>query len=354
MIIHVSRFGLFCLTNMELVPQQKKGGTVSNIREIAKKANVGIATVSRYINNTGYVSEQTAKKIDKVIKELDYTPNALAKAIFSKKNKTIGLMVPNVANPFFSQLANEIEMLASINNYTILLCNTNDDPQKELDYLQVFKEHRVAGIIVSRTLCPKEYLGIRVPVVTFENPISDQYVNVSSDNYLGGQKAFRVLYNNGARRLLHIRGANPFLAVADRYNGFMDEAKKHNLKPDVLQFDTDFSVEMLNDTRHQIVDINKYDGVFVFNDIMASLIIRDIHKSQCRIPEDIQVVGYDNSYICELLSPALSTLDQKVHEIAENLINALFSEIKGQKCVSHHILVEPSVVERMTTDKEKT
>jgi len=175
---------------------------MANMREIAKKAGIGIATVSRYLNGTGYVSEEAGEKIQKVIDELNYTPNALARAVFTKNSKIIGLMVPNISNPFFTQMASVIEEYAQQRGYRIFLCNTDDNKDKEKNYLEVLQSHRVAGIIASRSQCKDEYVNIDIPVVAFENHILDNIITISSDNYNGGKMAFDHLYEKGCRKIL--------------------------------------------------------------------------------------------------------------------------------------------------------
>lgn len=322
---------------------------MSNIREIAKKAGVGIATVSRYLNGTGYVSKEARQKIKKAIEESNYVPNALARAIFTKHFNTIGLMVPNISNPFFNQMALVIEKYANNMGYTIFLCNTDDNKEKEKKYLEVLRSHRVAGIIASRSQCSEEYKNIDIPVIAFENHISDNIITVSADNYNGGKMAFEHLYEKGCRKILHIKGPKSFEATEMRYRGFLDGAKSKNIEIDCIEFESDFQVEMIAGNINKIKSIGKYDGIFVFNDIAAATVMRLLKKMGVSIPQETQIIGFDNSFIGELLYPSLTTINQPVQKLGNTVIKLLIKLINGEKVPIKDYIVETKLIKRETT-----
>ncbi|TCQ05249.1 LacI family transcriptional regulator [Serpentinicella alkaliphila] len=327
----------------------KVGIDMSNIREIAKRAGIGIATVSRYLNDNGYVSEESKKKIQKVIEELNYTPNALARAVFTKNSKTIGLMVPNISNPFFNQLASVIEDYAKNMGYNIFLCNTDDDKEKEKNYLEVLKSHRVAGIIASRSQCKSEYSNINIPVVAFENHILDNIITVSSDNYNGGRMAFEHLYSKNCERILQIRGPKSFEATELRFEGFMDAAKDKGVEVSFIEFQSDFQVEMLEADINSMNDISQYDGIFVFNDIAAATIMRSLKKRGVTIPNQVKIIGFDNSFIGELLYPSLTTINQPIEEIGRTIVELLIKQINGDEVAVKDYILQTKLIERETT-----
>lgn len=335
---------------MEHVPQKSlnRNDKMTNIRDIAKKAGVGIATVSRYINSTGYVSDENKVKIQKVIDESGYTPNALARAIFTKNSKTIGLMIPNITNPFFNQMAAVIEEYCNKIGYTIFLCNTEDNKEKEKRYLEVLKSHRVAGIIASRSQCPEEYLDLDIPLVSFENYISPNILTVSSDNYNGGRMAFEHLYEKGCRKILHIKGPKNFDATELRYKGFWDAANDHSLSVDIIEFKYDFNVKMLEENLNNI-KIEDYDGMFVFNDIAAAMVMKNLHERGIKIPNQIQIIGFDNSFIGELLHPTLTTINQPIDKLGQIVAESLLKLINGEEIVIKDYLIETTLIQRQTT-----
>lgn len=322
---------------------------MANIREIAKRAGVGIATVSRYINNTGYVSDEVKARIQKEIDKSGYVPNALARAIFTKNSKTIGLMIPNITNPFFNQIATVIEEYSNKLGYTLFLCNTEDRMEKEREYLEVLKSHRVAGIIASRAQCREEYLNIEIPVVSFENHIDPSILTVSSDNYKGGKMAFQHLYERGCKNILHIKGPDIFEATELRCQGFLDAAKEHNMEVDIVEFETDFKVKMLEANLNDIKNIEGYDGIFVFNDIAAAIVMRYLKGKKIEIPKEVQIIGFDNSFIGELLHPSLTTINQPIKELGTLAVKSLIGLINGEDVPIKNYLIDTNLVERETT-----
>jgi len=322
---------------------------MANIREIAEKAGVGIATVSRYLNDTGYVSDQVKAKIQKEIEESNYKPNALARAIFTKNSKTIGLIVPNICNPFFNQIASVIEENANNMGYTIFLCNTDDNAEKERNYLEVLQSNRVAGIIVARSKCEEVYSHIEIPVISFESYISDKIITVSSDNYNGGKIAFEHLYECGCRNILHVRGPKSFEATEERYRGFSDGAREKNLEIDFIELESDFQVKMIDSNIEGFNKISKYDGIFVFNDIAAATVMKFLKQKEIKIPEEVQIVGFDNSFICELLHPSLTTISQPIQQIGTAIIELLFKLINGEDVPIKDHFMKTELINRETT-----
>lgn len=322
---------------------------MSNIREIAERAGVSIATVSRYLNGSGYVSDESKLKIQKEIDKSGYIPNALAKAVFTKSFKTIALMIPNITNPFFNQMAAVIEEYANKMGYTLFLCNTEDNKKKEAEYLEVLKGYRVAGIIATRSQYKKGYMNIQIPVVSFENHISPSIITVSSDNYNGGRMAFDHLYKKGCRNILHIRGPKTFEATELRYKGFLNAAKEKGIEVDIVEFETDFHVRMLEDSLSNIKNIDNYDGIFVFNDIAAAMVMKHLKSKGIDIPNEIQVIGFDDSFIGELLHPSLTTIRQPVKDLGSLAVKLLVQQINEEKVPVKDYYIETRLIERETT-----
>ncbi|HHV45925.1 MAG TPA: LacI family transcriptional regulator [Tissierellia bacterium] len=322
---------------------------MSNIRDIAERAGVSIATVSRYLNGTGYVSEKTKKRIQQEIEKAGYTPNALARAIFTKNSRTIALMIPNITNPFFNQMATVIEDYTNKMGYSLFLCNTEDNREKELECLEVLKSYRVSGIIASRSQCKEEYEGIKIPVISFENHISPSVITVSSDNYNGGRIAFNHLYDTGCRKILHIKGPHNFEATELRCKGFVDAAYEKGVNVDVVEFETDFQVQILEEYLERIKNIEKYDGIFVFNDIAAAVTLKYLKGKGVKVPEEVQLIGFDDSFIGELLYPALTTIRQPIKEIGTLLIELLIKQINGEKVEVRDYLIKTELIKREST-----
>jgi len=325
---------------------------MANIRDIAREAGVGIATVSRYINGTGNVSEKNKTKIEEAIAVFNYKPNELARAIFSKNTKLIGLIVPNISNPYFNELASIIEEYISSKGYSLFLCNANDDVEKEKNYINILHGHRVAGIITVRNQLDIEYISDTIPVVSFEGFISEDIVTLETANYKGGQMAFEHLYENGCKKLLHIQGPNYSNAIYDRMRGFVDSALRKNVSVTTVKFETDFQRNMFEHNSKVLKGVEQYDGIFVFNDIAAAIVIRYCKEQGIVIPRDLQVIGFDNSYIGEFLYPSLTTIEQSVYEVGKILSETLIQIIDGLEIKGKKIIIEPKLIIRESTKKD--
>ncbi len=325
----------------------------TNIRDIAKKAGVSVATVSRYINGSGYVSQETALKVQEEIDKTGYTSNIHAQAIFKKQSKTIGLMIPNILNPFFNEVITYVEDKVVKKGYSVLLCNTGDDIEKERIHLDMLKRYRVDGIIAARSLCREEYKGINIPIVSFENYIKDDVPIVTADNYNGGRLAFEHLYNQGCRKILNINGPKMFDATVARSKGFMDAAKKHGIEVSVLDSETDFRYDMiLNNSESFIKEVIKYDGIFVFNDVSCANIMNTILSYGIKIPEDIKLMGFDNAYISTMVKPNLTTIAQPVESIANLAVDILMDMILNHTKHKLINLIDVELVTRESTAKK--
>jgi DNA-binding LacI/PurR family transcriptional regulator len=154
---------------------------MTNIKDVAKISGVTVTTVSRVLNNRGYISEATRQKVNKAIEELDYQPNEIARALFRKKSNLIGLIIPNVSQQFFAELTSHVEYHAYIKGYKIILCNSYQDSEKEKSYIDMLKRGQVDGIIiVSHNLENSEYLNLRLPIVAIDRLLSENIPYIDS------------------------------------------------------------------------------------------------------------------------------------------------------------------------------
>ncbi len=174
---------------------------MATIKDVAERVGVTVTTVSRVLNNRGYISEATRQKVYEVMKELDYQPNEIARSLFRKKSNIIGIIIPTVSHPFFSELSNYIEYYAYNSGYKVILCNSHLDRTKEKEYVDMIRRHKVDGIIMgSHTLEIDEYINLNLPIVTFDRCIDESIPYVSSDNYGGGKLATNLLIEKGCKK----------------------------------------------------------------------------------------------------------------------------------------------------------
>lgn len=322
---------------------------MSSIRDIAKATGLSIGTISRYINKSGYVSKESANKIDIAIKKLDYVPNEHARAVFKNKSKLIGIVVSSLSNPFFSEMTMHLERKAQEKGYGVILFTTDDNKEKEKQAFRLLKGYRVRGIIATRTQLKSEIDKMKIPIISFETEVNENVITVSSDNYGGGALALNHLVDKGCKKILHIKGPSNFDATEERCRGFVDEANKKRINVDIIQFDSDFNLEYSLEKMIKDFDISKYDGIFAFNDIAAVLITGYLLEKGIRIPEDIKIIGFDNSYIGDLIYPKLTTIEQPVDKISSKCIDLLIDIIEERKVKQKQYLEPVKLIERKST-----
>ena len=310
----------------------------ASMRDISLITGFSISTISRYINSSGYVSPSTGKKIEAAINKTGYVPNRNAKSVFGYKSHNIGLIVPAFTNPFFSEFSTYIGNYIQDAGYGCILCFTGDDKDTEIRNLELLKGYRVDGIISVRSLFPDVRSNLGIPIVSYESNHCEQDVNISIDNYKGGILAFDYLDMIGSKRFIHIRGPKNFKATNGRFNGFYDAAKRSNKNIKIIQSENDYRLGMGISQTIKEFEFKKGDGIFVFNDINAINLISYLIKIGFKIPEDISVIGFDNSYISDLLIPKLTTIEQPVKEIAFKCFSNLL------KLIEHKYAGKPEYV----------
>ncbi|KMT21053.1 LacI family DNA-binding transcriptional regulator [Clostridium cylindrosporum] len=318
---------------------------MANMRDVAKKVGVGIATVSRYINNDGYVSKEVGERIQEAMEELSYRPNSLARAIFTKKSKMIGLIIPNILNPFFPELSKGVERRARQEGYNIVLCNTMYDEENEKNILNMLLCNRVDGIIVVDTRCPEEYKKLEIPIVSLENQISEEIIYLTSDNFKGGTLAAELIIKQNLRKILHVKGPDSSPSAMERYRGF-----KSKLHESGFEFDV---VELISSEDELVMekDLSQYDVIFAWNDDIAIQLINKCYKRKLLIPEDIQVIGFDNIYYSEKISPALTTIKQPISKLGEVAVDLIIKQIDKENLIEKIYILDVQMIERESTKK---
>jgi len=318
------------------------------IKDVAKKANVSVATVSRVINNTGYVNIETRKLVEKAIDELGYIPNELARSLFRKQSKIIGVIVPHISTIFFAELIEAIEDALAKEGYKLMIFNSRDDIEREKKYMSVFQQYNIDGIIlVANTKSLKDYQGLNIPIITIDHKVGDGIPSITSDNIMGGRLAAEKLINSGAKNIIHFRGPSVLLTVQNRAKGFYDIMRKHDIF--AHSFDLDFRKPDINDIEMFLRKHPHADGIFCSGDMIAINVIRVLHKLKRRIPEDVEVIGFDNIELCDYTSPSLTSIQQPIHDIAYKATELLFKLIKKETLDTKHHVLPVNLIEREST-----
>lgn len=325
---------------------------MSTIKDVAQKAGVTVTTVSRILNNRGYIGEETRRKVQKVMEELDYHPNEIARSLFRKKSNMIGIIIPTVSHPFFSELSNYIEYYAYNSGYKILLCNSQLDRTKEKEYVDMLKRHKVDGIIMgSHTLEVDEYVNLNLPVVSLERCIAEDIPYVSADNYEGGRLATNLLIEKGCKKIAHICGSLRLNLLANkRSEAFIDIVRKKDIEHVVVQTELNsFDLNQDEILIHSLLmDYPDIDGLFASSDIKAAYAIKACYQLKKKVPESIKIVGFDDVKIASIIVPQISTIKQPIEEMSRLVIELLIKQINGEAVPVKNIL-PVSLIERQTT-----
>ncbi|WP_019914817.1 LacI family DNA-binding transcriptional regulator [Paenibacillus sp. HW567] len=312
------------------------------IKDVALKAGVSATTVSRVLNNRGYLSEELKKKVYSAMDELNYRPNELARSLSRSRSNIIGLIIPHVSLPFFSELTSHIEEHAYRNGYKLLLCNSQQDKHKELEYIDMLRSSRVDGIIMgSHTLEVESYRQMSLPLVTFDRQISPEIPYVCSDNYAGGRLATTLLIEKGCRKLAHI-GGHPGLNILShrRYEAFADTAREHgvwhtSLHTDHNSFDAGAYERLLRQLFREHPEV---DGIFAGSDIIAAYALKACRENGRRVPQDVRIVGYDGIAVRSLFHPSISTIRQPMEEMGRLAVDLIIKQVEGGTVSTVNIL----------------
>ncbi len=307
---------------------------MKSIREIAKLSGVSTATVSRYVNQTGTVSETKAKAIQSVIDEYGYVPNEHVKAIFTGKTNDIGLIVQNVTNPFFSELVDGIMRVSSKQGYSIIVCNAMGNIEKEIEYYQNLMQKRVSGLIVVNTTDPTIYKNNKIPLTSIDRRIDNSNF-IKVENELGISK---FLNENNARAF-----NNPIFIEAVTYNQSSSERKRGAENYFALS-NINLALAQIDDDNTKISEailakLIEKDLIVCWNDLVAHKVISGLASKGLKIPEDVSVIGYDNIQINNFFAYNLSTIDQKIETIAIEAVQTLLATIERLEVVD--IVIKP-------------
>ncbi|WP_291632857.1 LacI family DNA-binding transcriptional regulator [Clostridium sp.] len=323
---------------------------MATIKDVARESGVTVTTVSRVLNNRGYISDATRKKVNEAIEALHYQPNELARSLFRKKSNFIGLIVPNVAHPFFAELTRFIEYYAYKEEYKVLICNSYQDTIKEREYVEMLKRNQVDGIIMgSHTLETSDYLVPTLPIVAIDRNFSQGIPYVTSDNYNGGVLATNLLIDKGCKKIVHISGPLELNTPANnRYKAFMDIVKKRNVEYVIVEAKLDIFESYEKLAYKLFAEEPDIDGVFASSDMIAASILHVANEIGKEIPKDLKIIGYDDINIARMIIPPLTTIKQPIEKMAELAVSLLINQIKHNEVKLENVL-PISLVERKTT-----
>ncbi|RRJ25544.1 LacI family DNA-binding transcriptional regulator [Lachnoanaerobaculum gingivalis] len=327
---------------------------MSSIQEVAKKAGVGVGTVSRVINDSGYVSEKTRKKVEEVIEELNYKPNELARNLFRNRTNIVAVITPAIGNPYYATLYSEVENRLRKYGYKTMLCNTIGEATNEEAYLEMLERNMVDGIITgTHTLDYSSYKKIKGPIVGFDTPkLNDDILIVTVDHEKGGKLAAKALIESGCKEVLQFTDATtknyPFIK---RHKAFAKEIKKAGLicreyKPNMDNFEEKFIQENIDEAFSMYPNV---DGVFA-TDTHALLYMKKALSMGKRVPHDLKVVAYDGTFILNTAYPSPSAIVQPIDKLAKVAVDSLHAIINGEKVDRNTKVLDIEFRQGMTTN----
>lgn len=304
---------------------------MASIREVAKRAGVSPATVSRVINGTARVDEEKRERVEKAIEETGFRPNELARALYRKSSKIIGVIVPDIENPFFSELAKAIEKEAYEQEYRILLCNSDDQKEKELANLQMLAQLQADGVILMTNTGEKSqsYEAVSMPIVFVDRRLDEmgQTSVIEADHYAGGKLAAEHLIACGCRKITCIRGPQELSSGKKRYEGYREVCRQYSMKERFV--DSTYKYEDGAKAAEEV--LRRYpdtDGIIACNDITAVSVYKVLQKRGYRVPDDIQIIGFDGVKFGRFLTPELTTVAQPIKEMGKCAVQMILGTVK--------------------------
>lgn len=340
---------------------------MATLKDVARETGLTVTTVSRVLNNRGYISEETREKVYEAMKKLNYRPNEVARSLSKKSTNTIGVIVPHIRHPYFSELISNLENEASKRGYKMILCNSQEKENKEREYLDMCTSNRVAGIVLcSAGVAVEEFQGSNIPLITIERYMENGTASVECDNRQGGKLAAEHLIACGCKNLLHISGVyETAMPADDRALGFIEVCEKTGVShwevaTNTYQYNNleyhDFLEEVLKENYHvdntaendENCGKSRIDGIFASSDLIAAQVLQVCSKLGIRVPEDIKLVGFDDVNISSLTTPRITTIHQPIKEIAELTLELLINAQDG-KTVAKRSLLPVSLIKREST-----
>jgi LacI family transcriptional regulator/LacI family purine nucleotide synthesis repressor len=331
------------------------------VYDIAKEANVSVSTVSRVLNATAPVKKSTKDKIMKIIDKYQFQPNALARSLLKKETGTIGMIMPDITNPFFPEVFLGAESEARAKGYTFLLCNTSGDYARESEYLSILSEKRVDGIIymggrINLARCKPELvkeitdIASRIPVVLVNGQLpNNSLVRVATDEIKGAKLVTQHLIDLGHKDIGFIGGSDYMSTTIQKVKAFKSQLEENGLvyRPEWV-LHGDFSMRSGRELMTKIIELKKRPtAVFCVNDFTAIGAMKAVVEHGLKIPDDFSIVGFDDTPLATSIIPEMTTVSQKSHELGQTAVQILTKLLNKEK-VKKLTLLEPELIVRQS------
>lgn len=308
----------------------------TTLRDLAKKLNLSVSTISRALNDSPEISDATKSKVIEASLALDYHPNILARGLINKQTKIIGVIVPEITHDFFSLAISGISEVAYNAGYVIMLCQSNESYDREVINTNALVSNQIAGLIVSISQETKrhdhfEYLQrIGIPLVFFDRVCESLKTSkIVVDDHGGAFRAVEYLIKKGRKRIAHLGGTEHLSISRDRFTGYLDALHTFGIPFDNnLVYFSGFQEQNGVKGMQVLFELEKHpDAIFAVNDPVAIGAYEEIKNRGLRIPDDIAVVGFSNNPVAAIIDPPLTTIEQPAHELGRRAAIVLLEQI---------------------------
>lgn len=335
----------------------------ATIYDVAREAGVSIAAVSQVINGKGKISEERRAAIISVMERLNYRPSVIAAALTGKKTYTLGLLVPDISNPFFAEIARAVEDQGGIHGYSLVICSTDNKDERVERYVNLLQQKSVDGIIIGTGMESKELLDMllakSVPIVLIAREIPGYDIEtVVVDDYEGGRAAARHLLGHGHTRMAVLAEHPRVTSSRERIRGFRDELAEAGLPlPDYMVKTSER--DLVGDGRRGAAELLRYaerpTAVFCCNDLLAIGALQAAKEQGLRVPDALSVVGFDNTILAAVTDPSLTTVSQPTELMGQLAVDLVIGKNKAEKANeakadgSKRKVLKPELIVRQST-----
>lgn len=324
---------------------------MASIKEVAALANVSPATVSRVMNGTANVDAEKRERVLKAIEETGFVPNEAARTLFKRSAKIIGLVLPSIENPFFTQFSGAVERTADSYGYKVVLFNTDGDIEKEKNTLQMLSAMNADGIILTTSSegVDSDIENCTIPVVVTDRLTAQNGATayVHCDHYNGGRMAAEHLISCGSTMIVCMRGKQDISSARERYLGCKDVCSEQGVNLQVIDCDYSFDAG-IEATKQMLEKYPDADGIVACNDIVAISAYKVLHQKGIEVPGQIQIIGYDNIQLTQLMTPELTTIAQPIEKLGIKAVELL---LQKEEYEEKEYILEPKLIIRETTKK---
>lgn len=329
-----------------------------SIKDVAKEADVSIATVSRVLNDIDVVNDDTKERVLDAIKRLGYRPNIVARSLKTRKTRTIGIIIPDISNQFYPEIVRGAEDASNIYNYNIILCNTDQDTEKEIEYLMVLKEKMVDGVLYMSSSLEDEVLNtineLKIPIVLIETQDKENlFPSVTIDNEKASYDAVTYLAEKGNKKIAYIGTPEDALnAGAARYRGYKKALSKKKLKFDesIVRFGG-LKVKDGYESMNSIISKCSVDAVFCGSDEVAIGVINSLRDNNIKVPDDVDVIGFGNSYYSSIYYPKLTTMGEPTYDMGSVAMRMLIKIINKEPLEQKDYVLMHELIKRDSCKK---